>query len=158
MTWEVQVAYRQLTPNRVVGGSIKWEVSHRMLLPYPIDLVPEYLGRLTAKLRRWDPIGHHVLLKLDDGPQLGMKLRGTIRKVFDQPMQPSGILIELEAPWNTGKATGTWVFATPRFNGHGIFRLLVTWGVANLNLIEGPTVPDNLPHERVAAIALLSLE
>jgi hypothetical protein len=129
-----------------------------MLLPHPIDLVPEYLGRLTAKFRRWDPIGHRVVLKVDDGPQLGMKLKGTIRKVVDQPMQTSGILIELDEPWNTGQNIGAWVFATPRFSGHGIFRLLLTWGVVNVNLLEEPTVPSNLPYERFVAIALLSLE
>jgi hypothetical protein len=129
-----------------------------MLLPHPIDLVPEYLGRVVAKVRQWDPIGHRVSLKVDDGPQLGMKLKGTIRKVVEQPIQRSGILVELDEQWNTGQNTGSWVFVTPRFSGHGIFRLLLTWGVVNVNLLEEPMVPDDLPYTRFAAIALMSLE
>lgn len=129
-----------------------------MLLPYSIDLVPEYIGRLIAKSRQWNPVGRRVLIKVDDGPQLGMNLRGAIRKVVDQPTQVPGILIELDEPWHTGQHTGTWVFATARFSGHGIFRLLVTCGVVNVNLLEGPTIPGSLPYERFAAIALLRLE
>lgn len=118
-----------------------------MLLPSPLDRLPEKLGRLYANFFRWSPERKRVTLKVTEGEGsfYGTVVSGTIEKVLPSheaagmvdPARPP-VLIRLDAPWNyenrTTKST-TWVVASPRFAGHSAYRLPMA--SADVNVFPG---------------------
>ena len=145
-----------LTPQSTRRGWVQSRPLLRMLLPNPIDQLTEIIGRGIAKLRQWSPVGLRVVLMINEGPQLGATLSGTVRALSEK--HDSGAVIELDIPWNLEKRRTRWILAMQRYDGHGVYRLLVTSCVVNVNALDSETVPESLSNEQFVAIADMRCE
>jgi len=140
-----------------------------VLLPYPLDLAPEYLGKAIGWVIGWRPEGKRVTLAVDESGDKaiqGLKVAGTIRRVLEDVTTtgPSGstpgggpcALIELDQPLIYMGEHVLWVVSLPRFGGHGLYRLLVTWSVVNLHRAADTRIHE-LKWNDIIAIGLMRM-
>jgi hypothetical protein len=107
-----------------------------MLLPYFFDLIPEKIGGFFGKLFAWNPEGKKVILSIDESgdPSLTRKIiNGTIIQCFyNQKRKTNDAIIYLDTPLNYNGKNITQLLVSPRFKGHGLNRILLTWSVVSI--------------------------
>jgi len=139
-----------------------------MILPFALDLIPERLGALLARVTKRRPEGQPILLRIDESgdPNFdGTVLSGKIHTVFEGIVArgPHGssfdkrpyVVIELDSLLKYQNRSTRWVIVGPRFSGHGVYRLYLTWSVVHLFLTDGPVPPHELLWDNMIAISLL---
>ena len=133
-----------------------------MMLPFFFDVIPELIGMVLSKLIKWQPEGKRVLLAIDDSgdPILNGKIiSGKIMRVnYNHFGKPRDAIIQLDSPLNVIGKSIIWIVASPRFKGHGLYRLLVTWSVVHLFPIDTPESAHKLAWENMIAISLMKLK
>jgi hypothetical protein len=133
-----------------------------MLLPYFLDLIPERLGVLFGKLTGWRPEHKRVLLAIDESGDSSLKdkvIPGTILSVkLDKFGKPSDAVFKPDSPLVYKEKSNSYLLLSPRFNGHGLYRLLITWSVVHIFAINNPEIANEMMREDMIAIGLLKLE
>ena len=140
-----------------------------MLLPYFLDVIPENLGRLCAKLFSWHPKGKRILLRVTEGEAgfYGTVVSGRIINVEDiskGPMFPiaagPSVLIQLDSLWrydNRTTSSTSFVVSIPRFYWHGVYRLLIASADVHIFPVDGPKWPSALAWQDMIAICSMKL-
>lgn len=132
-----------------------------MLLPYFFDLIPEKIGGLFIKLFGWRPEGKKVVLCVDESgdPSLFRKIiNGSIVQInLNESGKPNDAIIQLDTPLNYNGKTTTHLFASPRFRGHGLYRLIITWSVVSIFPYSTKEKPHKPLWKDMIGIALLKL-
>jgi hypothetical protein len=134
----------------------------KMMLPYLFDVVPEQIGMVLSKLIKWQPEEKRVLLAIEESgdPTFNGKIiSGKIMRVnYNHLGKPHDAIIQLDSPLNILGRSIIWIVASPRFKGHGLYRLLVTWSVVHIFPIDTPELANELVWENMIAISLMKLE
>lgn len=133
-----------------------------MMLPYFFDIIPEQIGMVLSKLIKWKPEEKRVLLAIEESgdPALNGKIiSGKITRAnYNHLGKPHDAIIQLDSPLNILGQSVVWIVAFPRFKGHGLYRLLVTWSVVHIFPIETPESANKVLWENMVAISLMKLE
>lgn len=133
-----------------------------MMLPSIFDVVPELIGMLLSKLIKWRPEGKRVLIAIEecgDPSLIGKIITGKIQRVnYNHVGKPHDAIIQLDQPLNLVGQSINWLVAVPRFKGHGLHRLLVTWSVVHVFPIDTPESANKLSWESMIAISVMKLE
>jgi hypothetical protein len=92
-----------------------------MLLPYPIDLIPQYLGKMWMRLKGWNPIGDRVVVRFDppDDSLVTGEYSAVITEVGDDI-----VFLRLDSPVTFDGENVDRLAATSRYSGHQLPRLL----------------------------------
>jgi hypothetical protein len=141
-----------------------------VLWPYPLDVLPDYLGHAIARLFGWRPEGKKITLRVTesgDRANYGITVSGTIRQVLSNVVTtgPAGstpssapcALIELDQPLIYMGQTIASVISLPRFKNHGLYRLLIAGSVVNVHRASNMTSSE-LEWKDVIAICVMRLE
>lgn len=138
-----------------------------MILPYQLDYLPEVLGRFLSRFTQWNPIGRKVILRVTEGEQgfFGTEIFGTIVRIEATPKQAASVissstLIQLDLPWkyeNRKSSVSHVVLATPRFRGHGPYRLLITSCIVHVFPADESSSKGGLDWEDMIAICEMRL-
>ena len=136
-----------------------------MMLPYILDQIPEQLGRLFGKLAGWKPEGKLILLEVTESGDArlnGTVITGTLARITSISQQSSGhtgacAIVKLDASLNYRGREITWLFVDPRFSGHGVHRLLLTWSAVNVFPIDDEQSPNQIAWKDMIAICLMKL-
>lgn len=108
-----------------------------MLLPGFLDLIPDRVGKLLARILDWHPEGKHVILRVTEGEPnfYGTIVSGKIINIEHMCRTPSdplnttiSILIQLDSPWHYSNRTttvATRIIVEPKFRKHSVNRLIV---------------------------------
>ena len=129
-----------------------------MMLPYFIDIVPMLIGKASGKIIGWRPEGTRILIKLDECEDNGLNgkyVSGTVSKAAKSYEEA---VIQLDAPLPLRGQSFKWIFISPRYKWHGLYRLLTTWNVANVFLMNSSDWPDKVLSENMIAISLVKID
>lgn len=141
-----------------------------MLLPGFLDLIPEKVGQLLARISGWRPEGKCVILQVTEGESnfYGTNVSGRIislERVCRIPADPLNttvsILIQLDSPWHYSNRTttvATRILVEPRFRRHGINRLLVGVMYVHVFPVINQSAPLTLNWRDMIAICDMKLK
>lgn len=136
-----------------------------IILPYPIDYLPQYLGGVFAKLTSWSPVGTRVSIGLVPPPDslVGGQKLGTIIRVFKGGKSGTSsslirdpiITISLDTPFRLDGRDVKELVASSRYAGHALPRLLVCSCIMNFYALDPGSDPLNLEYSSQIGIGAL---
>ena len=143
------------------------QVVAQMILPYPLDLIPEWLGVALQKFLQWRPEGTRVEIEFEgaDDSLIHGVYRGTIETIARTVVTrgPYGVsesigpfpIIKLDEPLLFRHKPVSYLIALNRYLGHGLPRILVAAATVNVHPVDDPRdMTDVLYETRIGSANL----
>lgn len=141
-----------------------------MILPYPLDLLPEFLGRAKVRLTNWSVQGQRVRIYFDppDDSLISGDYVGFIDHLVDRiaTVGPHGksdsdgpfAILRLEQPILVGQRNVHFLIAMSKYAGHKPWRLAVAACVVNFYEMDNGSPPRELNREAFIGSGLMTIE